>query len=558
MKQVSAKARRRKAREGRLSPPPLSAQESSHRAQGNPWWWGGGVLAAAAVLRFLFLTLKPLHHDEGVNGLFLTTLFRTGKYYYDPSNFHGPTLYYFALVTAGINNIFHWGSGLSTVAIRMVPALFGIGIVWLILCLRRQLGTFAVFSAAAIATVSPGFVYFSRYFIHEIPFVFFTLGIVVAWIRYRENGNSLYFLLAAASAGLLFATKETWIITVAVWLCALLCTRLYLYLSLRRNPESQSTANARNTKPNKNNAVRRQEVAPTPALESDTPSNAWLYATAALVFVTVGVLFYSSFFLNFPKGVYDSVRTFGYWTKTGQTDDPHVWFTYFNWLWQEEAPILVLGSAGIAIALFQARHRFAVFTSFWSMGILAAYSLITYKTPWLALSIMLPLTLMAGYGLGQCYERISLRVWFVRIPLRVATPLVTGAAVAFSLYQAIDISFFHYDDDSYAYVYAHTRRDFLSLVHEIESIAASDPAGKDIGITVMSPEHWPLPWYLRDYTHVGYWGHVVPTSEPMVIALEPQTLDVERMPGDKYRLYSSHDLRPGNLLVLYVRKDIRP
>jgi predicted membrane-bound mannosyltransferase len=162
---------------------------------------------------------------------------------------------------------------------------------------------------------------------------------------------------------------------------------------------------------------------------------------------------------------------------------------------------------------------------------------------------MLPLTLMAGYGLGQCYERLSLRV---------VAPLVAGVAVVFSLYQAIDISFFHYDDDTYAYVYAHTRRDFLSLVREIETIAASNPAGKDIGITVLSPEHWPLPWYLRDYTHVGYWGHVVPTSEPMVIALEPQTVDVEQVLGNKYRRYSSHDLRPGNLLVLYVRKDIQP
>jgi predicted membrane-bound mannosyltransferase len=162
---------------------------------------------------------------------------------------------------------------------------------------------------------------------------------------------------------------------------------------------------------------------------------------------------------------------------------------------------------------------------------------------------MLPLVLMAGYALEQCYEQRSLRIF---------ASLVALAAVAFSLNQAIDISFFHYDDDSYPYVYAHTRRDFVSLVHEIESIAASNPAGKDIGITVMSPEHWPMPWYLRDYTHVGYWGHVVETSEPMVIALEPQTYDAEQVLGDRYRRYSSHDLRPGNRLVLYVRKDIQP
>src|SRR6266702_3115474 len=204
MKQVSARTRRRQPRERSLSLPSLGAQESSHSTHRGLLWWGCGVLAAAGVLRLLFLTLKPLHHDEGVNGFFLVSLFHGGYYHYDPSNFHGPTLYYFGLITAGINNLFHWGSGLSTVALRLVPALFGIGIVWLVLCLRRQLGVFAVVSAATITAVSPGFVYFSRYFIHEIPFVFFTLGIVVAWMRYRETGKQFYFLLAAASAALLF------------------------------------------------------------------------------------------------------------------------------------------------------------------------------------------------------------------------------------------------------------------------------------------------------------------------------------------------------------------
>jgi predicted membrane-bound mannosyltransferase len=43
-------------------------------------WWASvaGITAIAACLRFVALTLKPLHHDEGVNGFFLTDLFRKG------------------------------------------------------------------------------------------------------------------------------------------------------------------------------------------------------------------------------------------------------------------------------------------------------------------------------------------------------------------------------------------------------------------------------------------------------------------------------------------------
>src|SRR5579883_898694 len=51
------------------------------------------VLILAALLRLLWLTMKPFHHDEGVNGFFMTSLFRDGHYRYDPANYHGPTLY---------------------------------------------------------------------------------------------------------------------------------------------------------------------------------------------------------------------------------------------------------------------------------------------------------------------------------------------------------------------------------------------------------------------------------------------------------------------------------
>src|SRR5687768_6410098 len=55
------------------------------------------ITALATFLRFYWLELKPFHHDEGVNGWFLRTLFKEGVYKYDPANYHGPTLYYISL-----------------------------------------------------------------------------------------------------------------------------------------------------------------------------------------------------------------------------------------------------------------------------------------------------------------------------------------------------------------------------------------------------------------------------------------------------------------------------
>src|SRR5215204_5382578 len=100
----------------------------------NYLWIASCVLitAIASFLRFLWLTLKPLHHDEGVNGWFLTTLYNDGVYKYDPANYHGPTLYYISL---GFAETF----GLNTVSARASVAIWGVLIVILAFFLRRYI-----------------------------------------------------------------------------------------------------------------------------------------------------------------------------------------------------------------------------------------------------------------------------------------------------------------------------------------------------------------------------------------------------------------------------------
>ena len=45
-----------------------------------------------------------------------------------------------------------------------------------------------------------------------------------------------------------------------------------------------------------------------------------------------------------------------------------------------------------------------MFAALWSIGEIAAYSLIPYKTPWLMLNMTAPLALAAGYACEWAWE----------------------------------------------------------------------------------------------------------------------------------------------------------
>jgi uncharacterized protein (TIGR03663 family) len=514
------------------------------------------IMAVAAILRLYDLSLVPFHHDEGVNGNFLVRLVRDGFYQYDPANYHGPTLYYFSAIVPWILRLLFGEAaqnayGLNTVTVRAVPALFGLGTIWLVLLLRRRIGTIGTLCAAALLAVSPGAGYLSRYFIHETLFVFFTLALVVAGLKYYEAGNPVYLFLASVSAALLFANKETAIISAGVLAIALATTRVYLWLW------EQLFLNQRNRKQRRAGRDRKESLQ-TSALEKfGGPMQVILLSVAAIiVFVLVNVLFYSSFFTNYPKGVYDAVKTFEFWTKTGKEMHVHPMTTYVWWLLRQEPPLICFGTVGAALIVLKPRNTFALFSALWAFGLLAAYSLISYKTPWLVLNFVVPLALISGYALQVVYD------WALgEVRLIVAVMLL---ALAVSGYKTIDLNFFNYDNDaqSYVYVYAHSRREMLALVDELEKVAKRTNRGTKTGITIVSPDYWPLPWYLRDYTAVGYHGRMTSSTEPVIIASESQGAEMQANFGDSYQQINSgfnsagsYALRPGVTLLLYVRRD---
>lgn len=519
--------------------------------------WRAGVIlifVVAAALRIYDLNLVPLHHDEGVNGNFLVRLVREGSYQYDPENYHGPTLYYFAALFPWITRVLfgkpamdNWG--LTTVSVRMVPVVFGLATIGLVFLLRRWLGTVATLAAALLLAVSPGAVYLSRYFIHETQFVFFTLGIVVACLYLYEEQNAFYLILAAASAALLFATKETAMISVAVLAIALAVT-----LGLRRLTREKK----RGPKPKGRTRPQPGFLARTVDQFGGPVVLGVCVVLSAFVFAGLWVAFYTSFFTN-AKGFDDSFKTFEVWSKTGSVAHVKPFLTYVFWMFLREGPLLFLGVLGAILAflalfgVLRPKSAFPFFSALWAFGLLAAYSLIPYKTPWLMLNFVVPFALVAGFAVQSIYDLEGSQMRL--------TGVVLILAISFATYQSIDLNFINYDNDdnSYVYVYAHTTRGLLDLVKQIDSIAREED-GARTGITIVSPDYWPLPWYFRNYTRVGYYGRLTPATEPIIIASEAQKADVEANYGEVYQQVMSNqqdgsfELRPGVRLLLYRRR----
>lgn len=575
--------------------------DSRLRAPGFMWLVGCFVIAAVAVfLRFYDLLLKPLHHDEGVNGFFLTTLFREGIYKYDPSNYHGPTLYYISLF---FTKVF----GLETFPIRASVGVFGVLMVVLAFFLRRYIGSIGSLVAALLVALSPGMVYISRYFIHEIFFVFCSFAIVLGVLFFIEGrkpgiwatawmallllicflppalnivtlfklqsettiwvlragfflveailvflvmrmllewneGRAVYLLLASASTALFFATKETAFITLGTILIACGCVWLW-----RRLYGGIFGAD-----------IGEDNLAPVPLTWETFRERLGngadlllLIVALVAVFIYVSVLFFSSFF-TYAEGIAGAVKAYAFWTKTGTGDHTQNGnLAYLKWLWKIESPILFLSALGTLIAFVKARHRFAMFAGLWAFGLFLAYTIIPYKTPWLALSFILPMCIVAGYGINELVAARDSAMKGIAV-------LLLAASIGILGYQTTDLNFNRYDDDTMPYVYAHTRRGFLDLIRQVEYYAEKSGKGKEATIEIVSPDYWSMPWYTRHYSHANYHGRIVDanTAEMIVAKKGDQNNDVMQKYSTHYKYAGEYPLRPGVDLILLVRRDL--
>lgn len=499
------------------------------------------LIAAAGAFAFRLPSLdaRPMHGDEANQAVKAGILLDTGEYAYDPVEHHGPTLYYLALPVA-------WVSGATNFAettewtFRLVPVVFGVGVVLLLIPLRTTLGTATVLVAVVLTAVSPAMVFYSRYYIQEMLLVCFVFGIIVCGWRYVMSRSIGWAVATGIFAGLAHASKETCIIAFAGMVFAAIPTAI-LYMRL-------DGPNRGGEKP------RRYKI---------------LHIVACmLAAVSVSVLFYSSFFTH-PHGIVDSVLTYANYFQ--KADSSHIhdkpWYYYLHLLAYthrtpkpvfSEGLILGLGLLGIVATVAGLRRErisrtyFLVFLALYTVFVAAVYSYIPYKTPWNALNFLQPLIVLAGAGAVWLFNALRYSM------LRAVAVLALAAGMAQLGAQAYRAAYVFDADVRNPYVYAHTSSAFMQMVQRVEDIAAISPEGRDMLIRVISPngDYWPLPWYLRKFTRVGYWTTIPEEADASVI-LAPAKIKTAIDPHLK-REYQvdTKSLRPGVLWVTEIRSDL--
>src|SRR5215510_6046021 len=98
----------------------------------------GRVLVAVFLATLLALALRlprlgerPMHNDEGVNAIKFRALWEHNSYKYDPTEYHGPSLHYSTLALGRLTGAPHFEQ-FTEARLRLVPALFGVGLILLI------------------------------------------------------------------------------------------------------------------------------------------------------------------------------------------------------------------------------------------------------------------------------------------------------------------------------------------------------------------------------------------------------------------------------------------
>jgi uncharacterized protein (TIGR03663 family) len=455
-----------------------------------------------------------MHTDEAVNAYILGQLLSGESFNYDPQDRHGPALAVLALPLARMQGATAF-SDLTESELRMTSVLAGTITILLFGAAVEIFGFLRCLIAALLFAGASLPVYYDRYFIHESLFGAATFGLIVFGFRAIKRDSVGQAALAGACAALMLACKETAILHFCALAGAAFVFRIW---NLRGKGFGGS--------------LRPKAV-----------------MAASVVFLLLSVILFTWFCRNWKAlaallhAVPDLVMRAG-----GEGHQKPFWYY---------AQLLTGGwSGGILFALacigiYQTTRKRDPspygFLAHYAFFLAAVYSLIPYKTPWLALNFWLPITLFAARAVESLW-RIAAKRLTHRAAIAALGTLGTFAAamIAVDTRQRV---FVHPADETNPYAYAHTSEDLLGLPPEIEALARRNAIAAP-RIAVIASDPWPLPWYLRHFSEVGFWqpGQEVGEANFYITSTEAAEQYGDRLRNLRPEFFGD---RPGVLILLW-------
>jgi uncharacterized protein (TIGR03663 family) len=472
-------------------------------------WMFWTILLLAAGLRFLLLGIKPPHFDEGINGWFVDQMLKNGFYKYDPTNYHGPLHFYVLFLFQNLLGRNLW-------ALRLPAVLVSIGCVWLVIRFDRVLPRGVARLAALAMAVSPGFIFYGRYSIHEVWLLLFSMMFMLGLLGLWLHGTVDYLWYIGIGIAGMILTKETYIIHLG---CALIALPL-LFISTRIWPIEN----------------------PEPIKQKWTTID---LAMVCLVGISAIVFFYSGTFFHWSgvKGLY---QTFHAWFKTGHNGNGHE-KPFYYWLTliarYEWPACLGLVLCGFCQLFRNISLRYLAISG---TGIFLAYSIVHYKTPWCTISIIWPLLFIFG-----SFILIVPKRWLTTSLTVAAVILIAslGSAISLNYFRCSSFVDFGWNSDksvavnivdffsSEPYVYVQTYNDIYKLTTPLLELARHDPKYYHLTGHIIRGSPYPLPWILGDFPRIGYYERdsYPPTMDAdFLLVQEDKVAEVESKLHDSY------------------------
>ena len=475
----------------------------------TPWL----IIGFGAFLRILLLGIKPPHFDEGINGWFVDQMTKTGFYRYDPTNYHGPLHFYVLFLSQTLFGRNLW-------ALRMPVVLVSIACIYLALKFETFVGRNVARLAALAMAVSPGFIFYGRYSIHEVWLLLFTMLFLFGLLGLWKFGTINYLWFAGMGLTGMVLTKETYILHLACVALALPA----IWLS--------------------------HKISPLPDIKP--ARQRWTEVDLVVVVATgvaLTVFFYSGTFFNWEgvKGVYE---TFATWFQTGKNGNGHekAWHYWlmlmaryewpvaigvcfcliYSWTWKNVASAIAIATvatqlifwllakrgiigfqpdnqlfwlpAGIGAGLLLLfgstciAHAELRATAIYTAGVLIAYSIVSYKTPWCIINIAWPFLFLFGAAILAIPSKY-----------RLIANVIAMLALCVSLGSAIWLNYFRFTKDTEPYVYVQTYKDVNRLTQPLLTLAHRNPIYYQLIGHMIRTSAYPFPWILGDFPRIGYY-----------------------------------------------------